>query len=288
MPALAVLILLLLALSPTPARADFQVSPTLIEERRPAGSAALGHFDVDLDDESGRRFRVVVQDLRQLPTGGLAYSPPSGSPFSASSWITVTPARFGGAPDRTQPVQYVVQVPAGAEPGDHLASLTVQRLPAGEGATAAAIEAISVRVTVRVPGRARPGARIEAFDVPRIAGGAPLTLGAVVRNTGNVTLEFNGGDEGRLEIRDGGGRRAAGSFEGDLFPGETRVFSFSWQDPPLFGSFDAVAAIGAGDQVVAHESAGFWVIPWRQIGALVLIALAILVAVSGWRRRRWG
>lgn len=288
MPLLAALALLFLMVLPQQVSAGFRVSPTLIDERRAGGSALLGRFDVELSGEADRRFRVVVQDVRQLPNGGLAYSAPSGSPFSASSWISVAPARFGGGPARTQPVQYVVRVPTGAEPGDHLASLTVQRLPGGGDATAAAIEAISVRLTVHVPGRARPAARIESLDVPGIAAGDPVALGAVVRNTGNVTLDFDGDDLGRLEVRGGGGRRAAYTFGGELFPGETRLFSYSWQGAPLFGSFDAAAAIRVDGRPVARASTGFWVIPWRQIGALILVALAVVVALTGWRRRRWG
>ena len=54
-----------------------------------------------------------------------------------------------------------------------------------------------------------------------------------------------------------------------------------------FGDFEAVASVDAGAHP-AHESKGFWVVPWREIGALVLVVLAALTIALGVRRRRWG
>lgn len=269
------------------AAATFKVSPTVLEARRQGGQAALGTIDVELKGELGRRFRVVVQDIRQLPDGSQAYEPPLGSPFSASSWISVAPAGFGGGPNRVQPVQYQVRVPPNAEPGDHLASIAVQRLPGDGGATAAPIEAISVRLTIRVPGLARPTAEIAGLDVPSVADGGPVGIGTTVRNTGNVTLDFDRADRGRVAIIDGDERKATLPFEGQLFPGQTRRFELSWESPPLFGEFEAVASVDAGADPV-RESHGFWVIPWREVAALVLVVLAVLTVALGVRRRRWG
>lgn len=275
-----------LALSQT-ASATFKVSPTSVDLERAAGGAALGTIDVRLGHEEGYRFRTIVQEITQRPDGTQVYSPASDSRFSASSWVSVTPASFGGAPDRTQPIQYRVSVPANAEPGDHLASLTIQRLAKPTGATASSIEAVSVRLTIRVRGAVRPEAKILALDVPSIADGGPISVGTTVRNSGNVTLDFDRADPGQVTILDGSDRKAALPFEGSLFPGQTRVFESRWEDPPLFGSFDAEAAIRTGSRE-ARSKEGFLVIPWRQIGALVLIVAAVALLALGWRRRRWG
>jgi hypothetical protein len=285
--ALACLLLLVRAASPPTAAASFKVSPTILEATRRGGQALLGTIGVELREERDRRFRVVVQDIRQLPDGSQAYEPPSGSRFSASSWIAVTPTAFAGAPDRTQPVQYRVRVPADAEPGDHLASISVQRLPQGGGATAAPIEAISVRLTIRVPGRARPAAKIVALEVPGIADGGPVEIGTTVRNTGNVTLDFDRANRGGVRVVDGDTAKAKLPFAGQLYPGQTRYFELSWDDPPLYGDFDAAATVDLGGEVV-HETQGFRVIPWRELGALVLVVLAVLTVALGVRRRRWG
>ncbi len=180
-----------------------------------------------------------------------------------------------------------MRVPAGAEPGDHLASISVQRLPAAAGGTAAPIEAVSVRLDVRVAGRAVRRARIVALDVPAIADGGPIAIGATVRNSGNVTLDFDRGDPGRVRVMDGSEPRARLSFQGRLYPGQTRFFDLSWDDPPLFGAFDAVASVDTGPRP-ARRTAKLWVIPWREIAALALVVLAVLTVALGVRRRRWG
>jgi hypothetical protein len=275
------------ALLPPPAFATFKVSPTVLQASRKGGQALLGTIDVELRGERGKRFRTIVQDIQQLPDGSQAYAPPSGSPFSASSWISVSPVHFVGAPNRIQPVQYTVRVPANAEPGDHLASIAVQRLPRSGSATAAPIEAISVRLTIRVPGRADPEARIVSLDAPSVADGGPVNVGATVRNTGNLTLDFDRADGGRIAVVDGGEVKVATRFEGVLFPGQTRSFELAWDSPPLFGDLEAVASVDVGAQPV-RETQGFWVVPWREIGALILVVLAVLTVALGVRRRRWG
>lgn len=272
-----------------PAVAAFKVYPTVLDLDRAPGAAALGTIDVKLSGEAGQRFRTVIEDISQRPDGTQVYTPASGSRFSASSWISVSPRTFAGAPDRVQPIQYRITVPPDAEPGDHLASLTVQRLAGNsEGATAAAIEAVSVRLTIRVRGKVRPRAQIVTLSAPSIADGGPVDVTTAVRNSGNVTLNFDGANRGGVTIFDGDSRKARlEPFTGKLFPGQTREFVSSWDDPPLFGSFDAEATIHTGPDS-AHRRAGFLVIPWREVGALLLIVAAVAIFALGWRRRRWG
>jgi hypothetical protein len=284
---LAVAVLALTLAVSQPACASFKVFPTTVDLERGAGSAALGTINVRVHGERGRRFRTIVQEITQRPDGTQAYSPASNSRFSASSWVSVTPSTFSGSPDRTQPVQYRVIVPPNAEPGDHLASLTVQRLASGGGATATSIEAVSVRMTIRVRGTVHPEARIVSLEVPTIADGGPVSITTTVRNSGNVTLDFDHANPGAMNVLDGDDQKASLPFEGRLFPGQTRVFTSSWDDPPLFGNFDAEASIKTGTRD-ARRKEGFWVVPWRQIAALLLVLLAALIFALGWRRRRWG
>jgi hypothetical protein len=269
------------------ARASFKVYPTVVDVARPAGAAALGTIDVELKGEGKQRFRTIVEDVAQRPDGTLVYSPASTSPFSAAAWVRVTPASFEGAPDRVQPIRYQVALPPNAEPGDHLASLTVQRLGSGAG-TARAIEAVSVRLTIRVRGRLRREAAITALQAPAVADGGPVSVIAVVRNAGNVTLDFDGANRAGVTIRDGDELEAALTpWSGQLFPGQTREFVSRWEDPPLVGGFDARAAVRIGKQGVSREE-GFWVVPWREIGAVLLLVAAAALFFRGWRRRRWG
>jgi hypothetical protein len=269
------------------ANAAFKVYPTIVDVQRNPGGAALGTIDVELRGEGGHRFRVLVEDIGQRPDGSQVYAPASGSRRSASSWVGVSPTTFAGGPGRTQPVQFQVAVPADAEPGDHLTSLTVQRLAGGCGEpTATAVQAVSVRLTIRVRGRLRPRAAITALEVPGVADGGPVSVATTVRNSGNVTLDFGGANRAGVTIRDGGEEKAALPFGGQLFPGQTREFVSRWEDPPLFGDFEAEASVRTGDGAVRREE-GFWVVPWREIGALLLLVAAAVLFARAWRRRRY-
>ena len=271
--------------APAAAPARFKVFPTVIELERQAGQAASGTFSVAMKGERGRRFAVDVQDIVQLPNGAYAYEPPSGSPFSASSWVTVTPASFAGDRNRTQLVEYRVLTPRRAEPGDHITSLTVSRLAKRSQATAEPVQAVSVRLEVRVAGTARPEARITSLDAPGVTGTHPVDVSAAVRNAGNVALDFDHANRGSLWVASGSDRKANLDFNGVLYPGQERVFELSWSNPPLFGSYTTRASVDTGARV-ASDSKSIFLVPWRQLGALILVGLAAVVLLIGARRRR--
>jgi hypothetical protein len=273
-------------LAAPPAWAGFSVFPTAIDVRAKSSAAASGTFNVRLGGEGDHRFVVGVQDLAQREDGSLAVARPTGSEFSASRWVSVTPSEFSGAPGRVQPIEYTVRVPRRAEPGDHLASLTVSRLPPRGGSTTAPLQAISVRILVRVPGKIQRSAGIASLEAPGIAGGNPVTVSTVIRNDGNVRLDFGRSEKGALTILSGSERKASLPFTGTLYPGQQRPFQLSWDGAPLFGKFRAVASVDVGGRTV-RDSASIMVLPWRQMAALALIALAAIVLLVGRSRRRY-
>jgi hypothetical protein len=273
------------ALVPQASRATFAVSPSVIDVARAPGGVASGTFAVRLDGERGQRFRVDVEDVTQAGDGGFRYRPASRSPYSASSWASVSPRRFRGRPERIQLVEYQVRIPSGAEPGDHVTSLTVKRLgPAGRGQVST-VAALSARVTVRVRGEARQDVAIGEIARPRLASGGPLTVATTVRNTGNVRLDFNRANRGALAVLEGTRSVARLPFVGLLYPGQTRSFRLAVQDLPVIGRLKARATVRMTSGR-ATRSASFLVIPWRQAAALALIALAAALAATQWRRRR--
>jgi hypothetical protein len=264
---------------PAAARAAFTVSPTIIDVRAARGTAISRSFEVSLRGER-RRFTIVAEALGQDAHGGFTFGPPGRRRFSAATWITARPSTFSGAPDRVQPVEIDVRVPPDAEPGDHPAALTVRRAAAAQPGRAAIVQAVAVRLTIRVQGRLRRSARLTGLRFPRIADGGPLDAAVDVRNDGNVRLDFDRADRGALTIASGGRARTSTPFTGVLYPGEQREFRASWLDPPLVGAAHATARIGA----VARARTAL-LLPWRQALALVLVAVAAILLVTGRRRR---
>ena len=267
---------------PAAARADFSVSPTIVELGRAPGRVAIGTVEVRLRGEGAQRFAVDVEDVSQTRGGAFSFGTPRSNRFSASRWITLSPVRFRGAPDRVQPVQFTVRVPADAEPGDHVTALSVKRLSAAAGGTTL-VQAVAVRLTVRVRGRLRPAAALLDLRAPRISGGSTVSGQVTVRNTGNVRLNFDRDNPGALRVLASGHVKAALPFRGPLYPGEERAFRLTWADPPPFGHFDWRAEVRAGR--LRKVSQGFWVVPWRQAVALALVAIAAGLLITGRRRR---
>jgi hypothetical protein len=276
-------LLVTLLAAPASAEAAFSVGPSVRDLALSPGDARVDSFRVKTQGERGH-FVVEIEDVLQRPDGGLSYQRPRGSRFSASSWLQVFPRSFVGRPNRVQPVEYRVRVPADAEPGDHVASLTVKRLPPPGAREVTTIQAVSVRLTVRVAGRRREGVAIERLDTPSLAGRGPITAHARLRNTGNVRLDFDRANRGSLAFLTGDDERARVRLRGLLFPGQVRDFELETDDPPLAGPLTARAVVKTRRDSVSRE-ADVWMVPWRQAGALVLVALAAL-AVSGGRRRR--
>jgi len=273
------------ALVPAAAHGSFKVFPTLIDIKRDPGQTAVGSFNVALKGERGHHLTVTVKDVVEQPDGTFAYQTAGTSPFSASNWVSLAPRAFAGAPNRTQPIDYRVAVPANAEPGDHVTSLIVARLPASRQATVEPVEAVAVRLDIRVSGPVKPAAKITSLETPNITGTSPVTASASIENTGNVRLDFDHRNKGELAILSGSDRKATSDFSGILYPGQSRTFELSWDNPPLFGHYTASASVDDGPSVVT-ASKSFWVVPWRQLGALVLVGLAGIVIALGIRRRR--
>jgi hypothetical protein len=277
------LVVTLLA-APGSAGAAFSVGPSVRDLPLRPGEALVDSFRVKTHGERGR-FMVEIEDVLQRPDGGLSYQRPHDSRFSASSWIRVLPRSFAGRPDRVQPVEYRVQVPAGAEPGDHVTSLTVKRLPPPGASDVTTIQAVSVRLTVRVAGRRREGVAIDRLDTPSLAGRGPIIAHARLRNTGNVRLDFDHANRGSLAFATGDDVRTRVRIKGVLFPGQVREVELGLEDPPLAGRLTARATVRTRRGAISRDAV-VWMVPWRQAGALVLLALATLAVRGGRRRRR--
>ena len=246
---------------------------------------------------------LYVADALNQGDGTLGLRPRGAKSTDLASWITLrtpTGKPFVVVPARsTIIVPFTVNVPKGAEIGDHLAGIVTSLVAAGQTpgdlSTNVALEQrVGVRVALRVAGVLDP--RLEVVDVTAeyVATANPIRPGSAVveytvRNTGNVRLS------GRQQVVVHGLFGAA--FDAGqlvdlplLLPGGSARVSVVVPDVwPLFRltadvTVTALSADGDANPSTdpATGSASFWAIPWIQLAIVLALALGIL----WWLRRR--
>jgi hypothetical protein len=278
----APLVLLLVAgtmsLAATTPALGWTVSPADIQLAGRPGVITRGSFEVITSDSIGRHFRVEAQNLGQTPTGSFTFTTEQ---HSAAEWVDTLPSDFSGA-HQPQSVDYAISVPSNATPGDHVAAISVQELPASSSGNLGVVEAVGLRVIVRVPGNLHPGARIAQFSAPSLTFGDGVAIHATVVNTGDTVLDFNGANSGS------GIQVAQQRFPlvGVLLPGATRVLSYGWNDPPLLGATTAHLDLNLGGHDRLSASASIFAFPLYQLLGLVLLMLAVQTYRRQRQRRR--
>lgn len=261
----------------TPASA-WTVSPADIHLSGKPGVITRGSFQVISSDSIGRHFRVVAQNLGETPTGTFTFT---DAEHSAADWVDILPNVFQGS-KQPQSVDYAISVPSNASPGDHVAAISVQELPANKQGNLGVVEAVGIRLVIRVPGKLNTAARITDFNAPSLTFGNGVSIHATVENTGDTVLNFSGANSGS------GIAVAQHSFQlaGVLLPGAKRVVSYGWNDPPLLGSTTAHLHINLGGRASLSASTSIFAFPLYQLLGLILLILAVYVYRRQRQRRR--
>jgi hypothetical protein len=131
---------------------------------------------------------VDVLGLGQTPeAGNIGLSPEKDtSPYSARTFITVSPKTFHLEPGASQVVTASIAVPQTVGDGGRYAMLTIRNAPAGTGSTLI-VTAISVPVVVTIAGSdlTKKG-MITDVTVDDVVPGQPIRITTILKNTGNI------------------------------------------------------------------------------------------------------
>jgi hypothetical protein len=255
------------------------VSPASVQLSVKPDHVTRGSFRVMSSDSVGRRFRVIAQDLGQDASGAFTFNKASRAMHSAASWIDIKPRTFEGS-RRTQPIDFAIAVPANATPGDHVASISTQELPATLRGNIGVVQAIGLRITIRVPGATRSDAAITQFTSTKLTFGNGVPIHATVVNTGNTVLDFGGANTGSgITV---GEQRIP--ITGVLLPGAKRFVQYGWNDPPLIGSRKAKLRVHLEPGRDLTSTTSTFAFPLFQTLGLLLLILAAYV-LQRWRRR---
>jgi hypothetical protein len=107
------------------------------------------------------------------------------SPYSARSFITVTPKTFHLEPGGSQEVKATIAVPSNVGEGGRYAILTIRNAPIGSGTTGI-VTSISVPVFVTITGTTTTlKGSITDVTVADLVPGQPIKITTALKNTGN-------------------------------------------------------------------------------------------------------
>lgn len=223
-------------------------------------------------------FDIYPADMVPTGNGGMAPAAPDTEIVAEGSWLTVETGTVELGPGEWATVGFDIDVPAEASIGEHEAVVLVERHePSGEG-----MVDIRTRVGLRVKIEVLSEIDLAATLGPLSWGkdGGDVNFSIPLRNTGDVTFAASGA----VRITDGDGDEIAaitllpdGRY---VAPDEDAVLEAVWEDPPLFGRFEAEAVVEAvvGERTPVafpSETISFWLVPW--VG--VIVTLGVLVAL---------
>ena len=180
--------LVFLILCPLPAAA-IKVGGSLYMGSIAPGSSAVHTMTISTTPaDSPMDLIVDVLGLGQTPEqGNTGLSPEKDtSPYSARTFITVSPKVFHLEPGASQVVTATIAVPQNVGDGGRYAMLTIRNAPLGTGSTLI-VTAISVPVVVTISGSdlTKKGI-ITDVNVADVVPGQPIRITTFLKNTGNI------------------------------------------------------------------------------------------------------
>jgi hypothetical protein len=242
------------------------------------------------DVDEAQRFRVINKGTEPMRVvtrqtnfevnerGTVLLNP--NAPYSAASWIKVTPATFFLRPRKEQRVTVRISPPDIREPGEHQVAL-VFLVPAGRsGGNLKVNRAIGAPMYITVPGPVDPTLNIDKLHSTGFALGGPIDFTATLHSAGTVHRDLFGKD--RLTIAVDGQRV---QFPDLIIPrGASRTVTVHWAHPPLMCRCRATVAV-PGPHGVSRKSVTLVIFPVHLAGLVVGALIAAWLAIVFMRRR---
>ncbi len=265
-----------LASGTTPPAFSLTISPTRLV-LGPADTGTTQKIQVINNGQAPAAVTVQKRNFSGGPDGTLVFQ--EAAPYSASDWVTVTPATFDVAPGATQIVTATIAVPASPEPGDHQVAL-VFLVPAGQTSANIKINrGIATPVYITVAGLTSNSATLSDLKANGFAIGGPVTITAKVHDTGTVHRDFRG--DAPLRISGAGSAAAFPDFT--VMRGSTRDISTTW-NPPLFCICHPKVSVVNADGTAQSMTLQVIVVPLPLMGTLA--GAVVMLGIAFWLSRR--
>lgn len=235
----------------SPAGAYF--TPTIPPGHRWAGGVVAVN-------RSGRPVSALVYatDALTAPSAGVVYPTHHRARLGAGRWVTPAQRRITVDPHQSLTVPFVVAVPAGATPGDHVAGLAVEAAEPSRGGGTFAVSTVArvvLAVLVHVPGGSGPHLQVSGAGLLTLPGNRGQAVAISMGNDGQtltrplLTVTVAGSASGY--------RREVGAMLGTVLPGDSVSYLLPWPDPLAAGRYTVhvIAAAPGAPQTTVETSA---------------------------------
>jgi P pilus assembly chaperone PapD len=245
-------LLIFMMLCPLPA-AGLKVVGSIYSGSLAPGSSAVHTITVSTkSDDSPMDLMVNVQGLGQTQQqSSIGLSPEKDtSPYSARTFITVSPTTFHLNPGESQVVKATITVPQNVGEGGRYALITIQNAPIGNGTTAI-VTAVSVPVIITIPGTTiNKKGTISNVNVADIVPGQPVRITTSLKNTGNYHIVT----KNTVTITDSAGKVVAEgvseSSTRSIVPTSTVNYDLNIDKPLPAGTYTVTSKVSLDDGTV--------------------------------------
>lgn len=267
---------------PAQAGKTLTVSPVKLEVKATPGQAETHTVKVINHGTEKLHVTSELADYLIKPDNSFVFFAPGTKPYSSAGWVSLDEREFDLSPGDVKKVGIKISVPKSAEVGGHYGAVFFRTRGSNPLETGVSVVGqIGVLTLVSVGNEkeiVRQGT-IRAFKIDNGWLGSNANAQLTFRNTGNVHLTL----KGDVTFVDLFGRRAGQVPLQSLtiLPKSDRVMTAEWKGP-FFGRFTTVGRVRYGadlftfDHIEKSHRVTFWIIPWRIILAVTIIAGTLL------------
>jgi len=263
-----------------------EVSAPLYQFSLKPGSVQQDIVKVRNVGSSTQTYFPLIRDFKAKDTSGAPeFIDPKveNTTYSLAKWISFTNEKITIEPGESAAFNFVISVPADAEPGGHYGAILFSTEPVQiQGSGAGLVSQVGSLILVRVSGNVKESAKIKEFKSDKGSyDRADVQFTTLVENTGNVHIQ----PKGTIEIKNLFGSTIAtadvNSLSANVLPDSSRKFSSVWKDPGFkFGYYTASLTLTFGDpaQTISAQTT-FWIVPWKTLLVALLILIAVLIVL---------
>lgn len=268
-------------------RVGLSISPPTFEFSANPGDSVSNSIRVENITDEALPVSVDVRNFSALGEEGQVNLTKEESAYALASWIKVTPGTGTIPAKESITFEYTIDVPLNAEPGGKFGSIVFQTTPKQvESGTGVAVgQEVGALVFLKIAGEVTEKASIESFTTSnKLYEYGPVTFEARVKNAGNVQFK----PRGTITITNMFGKsvQTIPIDSRNVLPDAIRKMNGEWKNKWILGPHTATLSLvyGSKGQIIT-ASTSFWGLPYKIVGAALIVLLLIgFVMVRGRRR----